>query len=180
MEDGASVVVSDVDAAAVERVRAAHPEVEGVDVELLPTSDLDVYAPCALGGSLTDDVVGQLKAAVVCGAANNQLAHPGVEALLAERGILYAPDYVANGGGLIQVGDEALHAADRRLPLRAGEGARHDDLRHRAGGVPQRGGRRGAPRRRRGPARRAPDGGRRTPAPLPPAGLSRPEVSLRG
>ena len=111
VEDGASVVVSDVSAAAVERVRAAHPEVEAVDVELLPTSDLDVYAPCALGGSLTDDVVGQLKAAVVCGAANNQLAHPGVEGLLAERGVLYAPDYVANGGGLIQVGDEALHAA---------------------------------------------------------------------
>ena len=111
LEDGASVVVSDVSSAAVERVRAAHPEVEAVDVEQLPTSDLDVYAPCALGGSLTDDVVGQLKAAVVCGAANNQLAHPGVEALLAERGVLYAPDYVANGGGLIQVGDEALHAA---------------------------------------------------------------------
>jgi valine dehydrogenase (NAD+) len=110
LEDGASVVVSDVRPEAVERVRAAHPQVEAAEVEALPTSDLDVYAPCALGGSLTDDVVDALKAAVVCGAANNQLAHPGVEAALDARGTLYVPDYLANGGGLIQVGDEALHA----------------------------------------------------------------------
>jgi len=111
LQDGASVVVSDVSADAVARVRAAHPEVEAVAVDALPTSDLDVYAPCALGGSLTDEVVDALKAAVVCGAANNQLAHPGVEAALASRGILYTPDYVANGGGLVQVADEALYAS---------------------------------------------------------------------
>jgi valine dehydrogenase (NAD+) len=46
----------------------------------------------------------------VCGAANNQLAHPGIEKSLADRGVLYAPDYVANAGGLCQVADEALHA----------------------------------------------------------------------
>ena len=111
LEDGAAVVASDVSEAARERLRAAHPQVELTEVDLLPTADLDVYAPCALGGSLTDQVVDALKAAVVCGAANNQLAHPGVEARLAERGVLYAPDYVANAGGLIQVGDEALHAS---------------------------------------------------------------------
>ena len=110
LEDGASVVVSDVRADAVERVRTAHPQVEAADVEALPTADLDVYSPCALGGSLTAEVVDALKAAVVCGAANNQLAGPGVDDALAERGVLYVPDYVANAGGLIQVGDEALHA----------------------------------------------------------------------
>jgi valine dehydrogenase (NAD+) len=67
---------------------------------------VDVYAPCALGGSLSDAVVPQLQARVVCGAANNQLAHPGIEKELADRGILYTPDYVANAGGLIQVADE--------------------------------------------------------------------------
>ena len=56
-------------------------------------ADLDVFSPCALGRALTDEVVATLRATVVCGGANNQLAHPGVEALLAERGILYAPDY---------------------------------------------------------------------------------------
>ena len=67
---------------------------------------LDVYAPCALGGALSDEVVENLSASIVCGAANNQLAHPGVEKALAERGILYAPDYCVNAGGLIQVADE--------------------------------------------------------------------------
>ena len=110
VDDGATVVVSDVRAEAVERVRASFPSVEAADVDVLPTLDLDVYAPCALGASLTDEVVDALKAAVVCGAANNQLAHRGVEAALDARGVLYVPDYLANGGGLIQVGDEALHA----------------------------------------------------------------------
>ena len=67
---------------------------------------LDVYAPCALGGALTDEVVDVLSAKIVCGAANNQLAHPGIEKALADRGILYAPDYCVNSGGLIQVADE--------------------------------------------------------------------------
>ena len=70
-----------------------------------------MYAPCALGGALNDDSVPALTATIVCGAANNQLAHPGVEKDLADRGILYAPDYVVNAGGVIQVADE-LHGFD--------------------------------------------------------------------
>ncbi len=107
LDDGASVVVSDVSREALERLRSAHAGVEVADVDALPASDLDVYAPCALGGALTDEVVTALKAAVVCGGANNQLAHPGVDAALAERGVVYVPDYVANAGGLVQVTDEA-------------------------------------------------------------------------
>jgi len=107
LEDGASVVVTDVAPAAVRRVTGAHPEVRAVaDTDALVAANLDVYAPCALGDALTDTVVETLSAKVVCGAANNQLAHPGVEKLLAERGILYAPDYCVNAGGLIQVADE--------------------------------------------------------------------------
>ena len=67
---------------------------------------LDVYAPCAMGGALTDEVVEVLSARIVCGAANNQLAHPGIEKTLEDRGVLYAPDYCVNSGGLIQVADE--------------------------------------------------------------------------
>ncbi|MEU9127472.1 Glu/Leu/Phe/Val dehydrogenase dimerization domain-containing protein [Kitasatospora sp. NPDC048540] len=108
--DGASVVITDVSEAAVNRVRAAHPEVEVVaDTAALLQAKLDVYAPCALGGALDDLTVAALGAegtAVVCGAANNQLAHPGVEKDLADRGILYAPDYLVNSGGVIQVADE--------------------------------------------------------------------------
>ena len=70
------------------------PQVAAVaDTDALVAAPLDVYAPCALGGALTDEVVEVLSARIVCGAANNQLAHPGVEKQLADRGILYAPDY---------------------------------------------------------------------------------------
>jgi len=107
VEDGADVVVTDVWQPAVDRVLSAHPEVRtaGSTDELL-RQGLDVYAPCALGGALSDDVVEVLGARIVCGAANNQLAHPGIEKALADRGVLYAPDYVVNAGGLIQVADE--------------------------------------------------------------------------
>ncbi len=106
LADGATVVVSDVDPVARERSRALGAEV--MDVQTMRTTDCDVYAPCALGGSVTDELVPLLQARVVCGAANNQLAHPGVEKELATRGILYTPDYVANAGGLVQVADEAV------------------------------------------------------------------------
>jgi valine dehydrogenase (NAD+) len=108
LEDGASVVVSDVNPVALQRVQALSTEVTVASVADLPTLDVDVYAPCALGASVSDALVPLLRARVVCGAANNQLAHPGIEKELADLGILYTPDYVANAGGLIQVADEAL------------------------------------------------------------------------
>lgn len=107
LDDGARVVVADVDPQAVAAVRVRHPEVEVVaDADALVGADIDVYAPCALGGALTDEVVDALHARIVCGAANNQLAHAGVGKTLTDRGILYAPDYVVNSGGVIQVADE--------------------------------------------------------------------------
>ncbi|WP_107498794.1 Leu/Phe/Val dehydrogenase [Actinacidiphila yeochonensis] len=112
LEDGAEVVVTDVRPEAVARVVDGRPGVTAVaDTAALVRSPLDVYAPCALGGALDDETVAALTATVVCGAANNQLAHPGVEKDLADRGILYAPDYVVNAGGVIQVADE-LHGFD--------------------------------------------------------------------
>ena len=110
LADGASVVVSDVVPMAVSRAKALGAGIESASVEDLPTLDADVYAPCALGGSLTDALVSKLQAQVVCGAANNQLSAPGVADQLAAGDVLFTPDYVANAGGLIQVGDEALHA----------------------------------------------------------------------
>ncbi|MFI9580953.1 Leu/Phe/Val dehydrogenase [Streptomyces sp. NPDC052236] len=113
LRDGAEVVITDVRAESVRRILDKHPEVTVVtDTDtLIRTEGLDVYAPCALGGALSDDSVPALTAKIVCGAANNQLAHPGVEKDLADRGILYAPDYVVNAGGVIQVADE-LHGFD--------------------------------------------------------------------
>ena len=120
LEDGASVVVTDVHAPTVERVREEHPEVRVVaSTDELVATPLDVYAPCALGGALTDDVVETLSATIVCGAANNQLAHAGIEKSLAERAILYAPDYCVNAGGLIQVADELEGFSFERAQQRA-------------------------------------------------------------
>lgn len=108
-DDGAEVVITDVHEPAVSRVRAAHPEIEvAADTAELVASDLDVYAPCALGDAINEESVQLLKAKIICGAANNQLAHAGIEDALESRGILYAPDYCVNAGGLVQVADE-LH-----------------------------------------------------------------------
>ncbi len=107
VDDGASVVVTDVSEKALDRVRATYPNVDVVDdTATLVASEIDVYAPCAMGGALDDETVAALQAKIVAGGANNQLAHPGVEKVLEDRGILYAPDYVVNSGGVIQVADE--------------------------------------------------------------------------
>ncbi len=107
LEDGARVVVADVNARAIAEIKASHPDVEIVDdADALVRQPLDIYAPCALGGALDDEVTEVLQARVVCGGANNQLAHEGIEKILADRGVIYAPDYCVNSGGLIQVADE--------------------------------------------------------------------------
>ncbi|MEV4410581.1 Glu/Leu/Phe/Val dehydrogenase [Catellatospora sp. NPDC049609] len=120
IEDGAEVVATDVSPKALEWAKATYPQVTMVaDATALVASDIDVYAPCALGGALNDDTVPALKAQIVAGAANNQLAHPGIEKLLVDRGILYAPDYLVNSGGVIQVADEIDGFNFERAKLRA-------------------------------------------------------------
>ncbi|MDF1706452.1 MAG: Glu/Leu/Phe/Val dehydrogenase dimerization domain-containing protein [Aeromicrobium sp.] len=107
VEEDAQVVVTDVDTAALEAITATHPSVRVVDsTQALVAEQLDVFAPCALGHALSDAVVAALSAQVVCGGANNQLAHDGTAKLLSEKGITYAPDYCVNAGGVIQVADE--------------------------------------------------------------------------
>lgn len=107
LDAGADVVITDVRRDAVDRVVAAHPQVSTVDSAAdMVAADIDVYAPCAMGGALDDDNVAHLRASIVCGAANNQLAHVGIDKDLQTRGILYAPDYVVNAGGVIHVAHE--------------------------------------------------------------------------
>jgi valine dehydrogenase (NAD+) len=101
------VIISDVVPATREAVAARYPDIKMIkNPDDLITADVDVYSPCALGGAITADVAASLAARVVCGAANNQLAAPGVEELLSAAEVLYAPDFVVNAGGLIQVADE--------------------------------------------------------------------------
>jgi leucine dehydrogenase len=102
---GARLVVADVDAAAIGRAvrdfgaAAAAPEA-------IFDAPAQVFAPCALGGALDADTVPRLRAVVVAGSANNQLATPEDAARLSARGILYAPDYVINAGGIINIAHE--------------------------------------------------------------------------
>ncbi|GAB3076770.1 Glu/Leu/Phe/Val dehydrogenase dimerization domain-containing protein [Pedococcus soli] len=115
LEDGAHVVVTDVNEQAVAALKATHPQIDVVaDTDALVRSDLDVYAPCALGGALDEQTVAALRATVVCGGANNQLVTEGPGGTadqLKARGITYAPDFLVNAGGVIQVSDE-LHGFD--------------------------------------------------------------------
>lgn len=121
-EDGAEVVICDVSESAVASVRAHHPGVEvAADVGALLAAGIDVFAPCALGGAVDDKTAATLDAKIICGGANNQLAHAGVEKLLADRGVLYAPDYVVNAGGVIQVADELAGFNFDRAKAKAGQ-----------------------------------------------------------
>ncbi|MGZ4843705.1 MAG: Leu/Phe/Val dehydrogenase [Candidatus Angelobacter sp.] len=97
---GAKLVVADVDTAKVKRVADDHGAA-AVAPEEIYSAVADVFAPCALGGALNNQTIPQLKATLVVGAANNQLLEPRHGDLLQQRGILYAPDYAANAGGVI-------------------------------------------------------------------------------
>ena len=100
---GAKLIASDVDPAKVRRVAEDH-HVTAVAPEEIYSVSADVFAPCALGGVLNDETIAKLKAVMVVGAANNQLLEPRHGDLLEQRGILYAPDYAANAGGIISGG----------------------------------------------------------------------------
>jgi leucine dehydrogenase len=103
-EAGATLTVSDIDPR--RRTLADELGARWLEPHQAMVAEADVLAPCALGGVLDREAVAQLRVAVVAGAANNQLADEGVADLLRERGIVWAPDFVANAGGLIAVADE--------------------------------------------------------------------------
>lgn len=104
-DEGARLIVTDINQANIDRVvkefgaAAVGPdEIYGVEC--------DIYAPCALGASVNDETIPQFKCKVVAGAANNQLKEPRHGDILREKGILYAPDFVINGGGVMNVAEE--------------------------------------------------------------------------
>ena len=118
---GAKLTVSDIDASRTNRVR------EEFNATVVPNDqifgqDVDVFAPCALGAVLDDGTIPQIRAKVIAGAANNQLAEPRHGDALQARGIVYGPDYAINAGGLVNVAQEyvgydekAVHAKVLRI-----------------------------------------------------------------
>lgn len=103
--EGARLIVTDVDAPALRSV-AERTGARVVAPDAIYDADADVFAPCALGGAINAQTLPRLKARVIAGAANNQLAAPEVGRMVFERGLTYAPDYVINGGGIINVASE--------------------------------------------------------------------------
>jgi len=106
VDERARVTVADVTPAAVERA-VTECGAEAVATEKISAVDCDIYAPCALGGALSAETIPELRCAAVVGSANNQLADGAASArMLADVGVLYAPDFVANAGGLINIAEE--------------------------------------------------------------------------
>lgn len=102
-KEGAKVIISDINQARLEEIGHKY----GAQIysgEDLYGADVDIYAPCALGATINDDTIYKIKAKVIAGAANNQLANENIHgAILQDKGIVYAPDFLINAGGIINV-----------------------------------------------------------------------------
>lgn len=111
-EHGAKVYVSDIHQNHVDAV-AKDFNATGVDANAIYDLDVDIYSPCALGATLNSENIQRLKCSVVAGAANNQLADENIHGhLLKDKGILYAPDFLINAGGVINIFREVEHLSD--------------------------------------------------------------------
>jgi leucine dehydrogenase len=119
-EEGVRIIVTDIDQDKVKRV-VAETGARAVSPEAIYDQAADVYAPCALGATVNDDTLKRLKVEVIAGGANNQLADNRHGDELEARGILYAPDYVINGGGVINVYGEVHRWPTERAQKKAGE-----------------------------------------------------------
>ncbi len=105
-EAGAALIVSDINEVAVKKA-VRELGATAVPPEAIHAQHVDVFAPCALGAVVNDATIGEIRAPVIAGSANNQLAEPRHGRLLWKRNVLYAPDYAINAGGIIWVSHEA-------------------------------------------------------------------------
>jgi leucine dehydrogenase len=115
-EEGAKLIVTDIHKDAVQRAVEAYGAT-AVDPNDIFDVECDIFAPCALGAIINDNTIPRLKAKVIAGSANNQLAETRHGDILHEKGIIYAPDYVINAGGVINVADE-LYGYNRERAMK--------------------------------------------------------------
>lgn len=108
---GAHLIVTDINTAVLEKARAEFGAIV-VAPEVIHAVAADVFAPCALGGAISETTLPDIKASIIAGAANNQLASSEMGEACRQRGILYAPDYVVNAGGIINVAAEVSGTYD--------------------------------------------------------------------
>lgn len=108
VKEGAKVMISDIHEDKITATRAKHA-VEVVDADKVYDVDMDIYSPCALGATINDETLGRLKCGIIAGAANNQLANEAQHGkMVREKGILYAPDFLINAGGIINCYSEVI------------------------------------------------------------------------
>jgi leucine dehydrogenase len=120
VEEGADVTIADIDVDNLARAVSDHG-VKTTPLATVHAQECDIFAPCALGGGINDDTISELNCKIIAGAANNQLAREEHGDKLRDMGILYAPDFVINAGGLINVEDE-LRGYDRERALQKVDG----------------------------------------------------------
>jgi leucine dehydrogenase len=102
-KEGAIVYINDISEERLKAVASKY-KAQVVAADKMFDLDIDIYAPCALGATVNDDTLSSLKCKIICGAANNQLADEKMHGeMVGDKGILYAPDYVVNAGGIINV-----------------------------------------------------------------------------
>lgn len=107
IEEGAKVYISDINEEKIKQTKDKFRTVEVVNGDAIFDMEMDIYAPCALGATVNSESIAKMKCPIIAGAANNQLADENVHGpLLIEKGILYAPDFLINAGGLINVAAE--------------------------------------------------------------------------
>ena len=116
VKEGAKVYITDIDQNKIKQTIDANRGVEVIDGKGIFDLEMDIYAPCALGATVNDDSISKLKANIIAGAANNQLADEDVHGpALIKKGILYAPDFLINAGGLINVAAELESYNEERV-----------------------------------------------------------------
>lgn len=119
LEAGAQIYVSDLNQNVIEQIKTkaknTSGEVHDVNSGAIYHTDADIFIPCAMGAILNDQTISQIKAKAIVGSANNQLQTLDHAKLLHNKGILYAPDYIVNAGGLIQVADELYGPNPKRV-----------------------------------------------------------------
>ncbi|WP_047984415.1 Leu/Phe/Val dehydrogenase [Ornithinibacillus californiensis] len=122
LQEGANLVVTDISEEAISEIQEIADSLQGnvtvVASEGIYDADADIFIPCAIGGILNDVTIEKLKVKAVVGSANNQLKEDYHAKALHDKGILYAPDYIVNAGGLIQVADELYGANKARVLLK--------------------------------------------------------------
>ncbi|MEX2595743.1 MAG: Glu/Leu/Phe/Val dehydrogenase [Salibacteraceae bacterium] len=121
IEEGAKVMIADIFEDKIKQITKRHGSVEVVDAADITAIDMDIYAPCALGATLNDESIPKLKCQIVAGAANNQLAEETKHGQqMVDKGIIYAPDFLINAGGLINCYSE-LEGYNRERALQQAE-----------------------------------------------------------